>query len=438
VHKNIDVYRTWRTAARGLIFMNVLILGSGGREHALAHAISKSRKLTHLYNLPGNAGTAVLGTNVPGDPGDIEATMKKAKDLRIDLTVVGPEAPLCAGIVDAFYEQGLKVFGPTKDAARIEGDKAYAKQLMRRALVPTAEARIFDDFEAAKTYVATRDSALVVKASGLAAGKGVIVCDDPADALLALERIMLEKEFGDAGKTVIVEEKLAGPEISALALVDDTTIYILETARDHKRIGDGDTGPNTGGMGACSPAPGATDDLLDRVQSEIFVPIVDAMRGEGITYRGVLYAGLMLTAAGPKVLEFNCRFGDPETQVILPRIRSDVLELLDACANGRLADAEIDWDPRAAVCVVMSAAGYPGSYKKGQPITGLEDAAALADVTVFQAGTARIDKKIVTHGGRVLGVTGLGSDTNVARAKAYQGVERIRFEGAYYRKDVAV
>ena len=334
-------------------------------------------------------------------------------------------------------QERLGIFGPSAAAARIEGSKAYAKELMRRALVPTAKALVFDDFSTAKTYVATRDCALVVKASGLAAGKGVIICDEPAEALLALERMMIEGQFGDAGRTVVVEERLTGPEMSVLALVDDKTIYVLETAQDYKKIGEGDTGLNTGGMGACSPAPTASDAVLERIQAEVLVPIVDALRADGVTYRGVLYAGMMLTAAGPKVLEFNCRFGDPEVQAILPRLRCDVLDLLEACANGRLHEAPVDWDPRPAVCVVMASAGYPGEYAKGKVITGLDEAADLEDVIVYHAGSASVADRTVTDGGRVLGVTALGDDMAAARKRAYEAVERIRFEGAYFRRDIA-
>ena len=417
--------------------MNVLILGGGGREHALAHGVARSERLGQLYVMPGNAGTAALGKNLEGDLSDHDALVAKARELAIDLTIVGPEAPLCAGIVDRFESAGLRVFGPNKAAARIEGDKAYAKEVMRRALVPTAEARIFDRFAAAKTYVATRDSALVVKAAGLAAGKGVVVCDEPSEAILALERMMVDGQFGDAGKKVVVEERLQGPEVSALALIDDTTICVLETARDYKRIGEGDTGLNTGGMGAVSPAPNVPDDLLEQVESDVFIPIIDALRRDGVTYRGILYAGLILTAAGPKVLEFNCRFGDPETQAILPRYRGDLLALLDACASGRLIEAELDWDPRPAVCVVMSAGGYPGAYDKGRVITGLDEAAQLDDVTVFHAGTTLTGDRTLTNGGRVLGVTALGEDVASARLRAYAAIDRIRFDGAYVRRDIA-
>ena len=417
--------------------MNVLILGSGGREHALAHAIAASPKLERLFFMPGNAGTAPLGTNLPADPVDCDAVVRAAQENAIDLVVVGPEAPLCAGVADRLMAEGIRVFGPTKEAAQLEGDKAWAKELMRRALVPTAEARVFERFPAAKAYVATRDCGLVVKASGLAAGKGVIVCDEPSEAILALERIMLDRQFGDAGAKVIVEERLAGPELSALALVDGTTICLLETARDYKRIGEGGTGLNTGGMGAVSPSPDITDDLLDRIGRDVFVPIIDALRGEGITYRGVLYAGIMLTPAGPKVLEFNCRFGDPETQAILPRLRGDLLELLDACATGKLDEVSLDWDPRPAVSVVMASGGYPGDYKTGQPITGLREAGAFKNVTVYHAGTRETEGSPITSGGRVLTLSALGADVSAARQRAYEALRVIYFDGAYFRTDIA-
>jgi len=415
--------------------MDVLILGCGGREHALAAAVSKSPKLGKLFAAPGNAGTARVAENIEADLADIKGLVRIATDRGIDLTIVGPEAPLCAGLVDRFIASGLKVFGPTQSAARIEGDKAYAKKLMRRALVPTAEARIFDDFDAARTYIATRDCALVVKAAGLAAGKGVVVCDEPSEAILAAERMMVDGRFGEAGATVVVEERLVGSEISAFALVDGQTIYSLDTAQDYKRIGDGNTGPNTGGMGAISPAPAVSDALLAQLEREVFVPVIDTMRSEGVDYRGVLYAGVMLTAAGPKVLEFNCRFGDPEAQVILPRIESDVLDMLLACCEGRLADQDIRFDRSTAVTVVMASAGYPGKYESGRAITGIERAQRTG-AEVFLAGVVDGPDGLVTGGGRVLAVTGKGATAEEARARAYDGVECIRFEGAYTRRDI--
>jgi len=417
--------------------MHVLILGGGGREHALAECIAASPLCSALFILPGNAGTASLGKNLPGDPADPAAVLNAVRKHAIDFVIVGPEAPLCAGIVDQLSKAGVRAFGPTQAAARIEGDKAYAKELMRRGRVPTAEARIFENYRSAHTFVATRETGLVVKASGLAGGKGVVVCDEPAEALLALERIMVERCFGDAGKTVVVEERLEGPEISVLALVDDRTIYVLESAQDFKRLGDGDTGPNTGGMGAISPSPHAGDTLLDQIQEDILVPIVDALRGDDAPYRGLLYAGVMLTPAGPKVLEFNCRFGDPEAQVILPRMRCDVLAALAACVDGRLAEAEIDWDPRPAVTVVLASRGYPDKYEIGKTITGLEEAAALDNVHVYHAGTALRGEDVITSGGRVLAVTALGESVAAARTQAYRAADLIQFDGVTRRHDIA-
>jgi len=416
--------------------MRVMVLGGGGREHALVHALARSEQVDELFCVPGNAGTAALARNLPANLDDLAALVDLARSQRVDLTVVGPEGPLCAGIVDRFTTAGLPLFGPSASAARLEGDKAFAKRLMKRAAVPTAEARIFDSFEEARAYVGTRDHGVVVKASGLAAGKGVSVCPDPADGLLALERIMVDHLFGDAGRTVVVEELLKGEELSVMALVDGTTIYLLDTAQDHKALGDGDTGPNTGGMGAYSPAPIATPQVLATVERDVLVPIVDALRREGTTYRGVLYAGLMLTPAGPKVLEFNCRFGDPEAQVLLPRLRTDLAEVLLAVVQGRLDQVELVWDPRPAVCVVLASAGYPGSFQKGKAITGLEEAASMEEVIVFHAGTRGEGQNVVTSGGRVLGVTALGDDLADARRRAYAAVDRIRFDNLYFRRDI--
>ncbi len=417
--------------------MNVLLVGGGGREHALAQKVAASARVSALICAPGNAGTAALGENVPVAAEDIDGLLAVARDRRVDLTIVGPEAPLCAGIVDRFEQAGLRIFGPTAAAARIEGDKAYAKELMRAAGVPTASARVFRRFSDARDYSLTRDCALVVKVAGLAAGKGVIVCDEPAQAVLALEKIMLDRVFGEAGDTVLVEERLEGPELSVLALVDGRTLYVLDSAQDHKPIGEGDTGPNTGGMGAYSPTSIATDNVMSVVQRDVLVPIVDVLQRDGNPYRGVLYAGLMLTPGGPKVLEFNCRFGDPEAQAILPRLQSDLVEAVEAVLDGRLDEIELRWDPRPAVCVVMAAGGYPGHYEKGKVITGLAEASALADVTVFHAGTERVGEHVVTAGGRVLAVTALGRTLSAARDRAYEAVDRIHFEGACCRRDIA-
>jgi len=414
-----------------------MVIGSGGREHALVWALARSPRLTKLFCAPGNAGTARLATNLPVDLTDLDALMGLAQQNAIDLTVVGPEAPLCAGIVDRFQAAGLRIFGPSAAAARIEGDKAYAKHLMKQASVPTAEGRIFRNYQSGRDFIATRETGVVVKAAGLAAGKGVFVCPDPADALLALENIMVNRIFGDTGETVVVEELLKGQELSVIALASGRTIYVFETAQDHKPIGDGDTGPNTGGMGAYSPAPIATPEVMARVEADVLVPIVDALRNDGAPFCGVLYAGLMLTPGGPKVLEFNCRFGDPETQPLLMRMRGDLLELLAAVVDDRLEDVQIDWDPRPAVCVVMAAGGYPGKYETGHVIEGLDRVEQVPDVCVFHAGTREVEHMTVTAGGRVLGVTALGDDLATAQRRAYEAVGMIRFQGAYHRRDIA-
>ena len=414
-----------------------MVIGGGGREHALAAALARSKRVDTVLCVPGNAGTEAVGENIPASAEDLDALLALAQDRSVDLTVVGPEAPLCAGIVDRFREAGLKIFGPTAAAARIEGDKAYAKRLMKRAQVPTAEARIFDRYNEARDYVATRDTGVVVKAAGLAAGKGVLVCDDPSQGLLVLERIMVDGEFGDAGHTVLVEEILQGQELSVHALVSNRTICVLESAQDHKPVGDGDTGPNTGGMGAYSPTPIATPDVLSIVERDVLVPIVDAMRNDGATYSGVLYVGLMLTAAGPKVLEFNCRFGDPEAQAVLARLETDLFDLLEAAVDDRLTEVDVRWNSKTAVCVVMASAGYPGKYEKRKIINGIDIADGMADVHVFHAGTQRVADKILTTGGRVLGVTALGDGIPDAKHKAYTAVDAIHFDNAFCRRDIA-
>jgi phosphoribosylamine---glycine ligase len=402
----------------------------------LAWKIGQSPRVTDLYIAPGNAGTAEIGDNLPIEAHDIPGLVDFAKREKVDLVVVGPEDPLCAGLVDQLTAAGVRAFGPTAAAARIEGDKAYAKELMRHRAIPTAEARAFTKYRDAKAYIASRDAGIVVKAAGLAKGKGVIVCEDPAEALIAIEKIMVQRAFGPAGDVVLVEEKITGPEVSILCFVDTHTLYLMENAQDHKRAGEGDTGPNTGGMGAYSPTRLLTDELLRQVESEILVPIVDALRNDGAEYRGVLYAGLMLTAGGPKVLEFNCRLGDPETQPILMRLKSDLVDVLEAVLDDKLDKVTLAWDERPAVCVVMSAGGYPGAYASGKVITGLADAASMNDVAVFHAGTRLQGNNVVTAGGRVLGVTALGKTIEAARTRCYEAVDKIRFEGAYCRRDI--
>jgi phosphoribosylamine--glycine ligase len=417
--------------------MNVLLIGSGGREHAMAWKLAQSKKLTRLFIAPGNPGMVKLGTMAAINVNNNAEVVAFAKEKEIDLVVVGPEDPLANGLVDACEAAGIKAFGPSKAAAQLEADKAFAKRIMRENSVPTAEYRAFDDFEDAKDYIVTREGGLVVKACGLAKGKGVYVCSDPLEALNAAEEIMVDKIFGDAGKEIIVEERLTGQEASILAFVDSRNIYVMETSQDHKPIGEGDTGPNTGGMGAYSPAPVVTDELMDKIIAEVLVPTVNGMNMNGTPFRGILYAGIMLTGGGPKVLEYNVRMGDPETQPVLMRLKSDLLEVMLATCEGRLDKITLEWDERPAVCVVMSSGGYPNSYENGVEITGIADANKLKDVTVFHAGTKLEGDKLLTNGGRVLGVTALGNTIADAQKRAYEAVDLIKFEGAYCRRDIA-
>ncbi|MCA9117387.1 MAG: phosphoribosylamine--glycine ligase [Planctomycetaceae bacterium] len=425
--------------------MKVLVVGSGGREHALVWKILQSPRVTEVYCAPGNAGTALLAQNVNILVDDIGRLVAFARKMEIGLTVVGPEAPLCDGIVDAFIAAKLRVFGPTKRAAELEGSKGFSKELMRQAGVPTADFRVFDAEEPALNWLEERnDAPLVVKVDGLAAGKGVLVCSGRDEAVQAVKSIFRDRTFGEAGKKIVIEECLVGQEASILALVDGTTIIPLEASQDHKAAGDGDTGPNTGGMGAYSPTPVISPETLDLVLDKVLIPTVHAMRRMKRTFRGVLYAGIMLTSQGPKVLEFNVRLGDPEAQAVLMRLRSDIVPLLEAVADGQLAkliresgESALDWDPRPAVCVVMASEGYPEEYKKGHPIRGLEAAARLPDTQVFHAGTALQGGEVVTAGGRVLGVTALGDSISDAKLRAYQAVKLIRWNGAWCRKDIS-
>jgi len=417
--------------------MKVLLIGSGGREHAIAWKLAQSKSLRKLYIAPGNAGTARCGQNIPISATDTKKLVDFGKQNKIGLVIVGPEDPLAAGVVDAFEAVGIKAFGPGAGAAQLEADKAFAKQLMRSASISTAEGRIFERFDDAKAYIATRDEAVVVKAAGLAAGKGVFVCDDPAEGILAAEKIMCDRIFGPAGDKIIVEDKLLGEEASILAFVDGRNIYVMESSQDHKPVGDGDTGPNTGGMGAYSPAPVVTEEMMDKITREILVPAVDGMNRNGTPYKGVLYAGLMITAGGPRVLEFNVRFGDPETQPILVRLKSDLLEVCLAVCDGTLDKVTLEWDERPAVCVVVASGGYPGNYEKGKKISGLQEAEGIDNAVVFHAGTAVKNGDVVTAGGRVLGVTAVGQTIAEAKKTAYDAVDKIKFEGAYFRRDIA-
>ncbi len=421
--------------------MKILLVGSGGREHALAWKIKASRLCDRLYIAPGNPGMEALGELVPIAAGAITELAHFAATQKIDFAVIGPEDPLALGLVDALAEKKIRAFGPTRSGAQLEADKTFAKKLMREARIPTAEGRCFSAVRDALAYVESRTEPLVVKAAGLARGKGVVVCRDPVAALDAVRNIMEKKVFGPAGAAVVIEERLEGPEVSLLALVDGQTAYLLEAARDHKRIGEHDTGPNTGGMGAYSCPDLLAEDLLKRAESEIMVPLLDALRRQEIDYRGVLYAGLMLTAGGPKTLEFNCRLGDPETQPLLMRLQSDLVEAMLACSEGKLDRITLQWRPEAAVCVVLASEGYgwkaDPEVTRGVPIDGLEAAAALPDVQIFHGGTTRREGRIVTSGGRVLGVCAVGADVAAARRRAYAAVDQIHFAGMQFRRDIA-
>ena len=424
--------------------LNVLLVGTGGREHALARRLADSPRLGTLWVQQGaNAGLAALGRVCPEPIPDLLGNndrfrlRKFCEEEAIHLVVVGPEVPLANGIADVLGGEQTLVFGPTAAGARLEADKGYAKDLMRSAAIPTAEGRSFTDHERARTYIEQRGDRCVVKAAGLAAGKGVIVCDSAEEGLAAVDLIMSDQGFGSAGETVVVEERLEGQEVSVLAMVDGRTISVLDPCQDHKQVGEGDVGPNTGGMGAYCPTPLANPELMQRVHRDILVPTVDALRRDGIEFRGVLYAGLMLTPSGPKVLEFNVRFGDPECQPLMTRFQGDLVELLWHTAAGSLDQVEFDFDSRTACTVVLCSEGYPGSYRKGLPIRGIEAAEALEGVTVFHAGTTCNEGgELVTNGGRVLGVTALADDLRTARDRANEACDLIDFEGAFHRRDI--
>lgn len=418
--------------------MRVLVVGGGGREHALCASLARSPRLTRLFAAPGNAGIAALAECVDLAATDVAGLLAFAERESIDLTVVGPEAPLVAGIVDAFRAAGKKIFGPTAAAARIEGSKAFAKDLCRRYHIPTGSFRVFKDADSARRHVALLEQyPVVLKADGLAAGKGVVIAKGRAEAEAAIDSMMVAKEFGDAGRHLVIEEFLQGSEASVLAIVDGRTIAVLEPARDHKAAYDHDRGPNTGGMGAVSPARAVTRAILAEVEEQVLVPAVHGMARDGRPFQGFLYAGLMLTPGGPKVLEFNARLGDPETQAILPRLETDLLGLLALAVDQKLEQAgELEFDRRAACCVVLAAGGYPGAYRTGDPIEGLDLAAAEPDVQVFHAGTARKNGRVVTSGGRVLGITALGADVKTACERAYRAVGKIRFQDAMFRSDI--
>lgn len=424
--------------------MKVLVVGAGGREHALAWKIGQSPRVSEVYVAPGNAGTAIDAINMPISATDNAALIKFVTDNQIDFTVVGPEAPLVGGLVDEMQALGLRVFGPSKAAAELEGSKVFCKDLLRSANIPTANYHTFRSASDANRHIKDRypetDASVpvVVKADGLAAGKGVIVCSTRREVLEAIDRIGGRREFGEAGNEIIIEERLTGPEASILAITDGETILTLPAAQDHKPAGDGDTGPNTGGMGAYCPTPVVDADLMEKVQADVLVPVVHAMKRARKPFKGVLYAGLMLTPSGPKVLEFNVRFGDPECQPLLMRLKTDIVDIIEATIDGTLSELEpLEWDDRPSICVVMASEGYPGGYHKGREITGLDAAAKLEDVKVFHAGTEIEDGKIVNSGGRVLGVTAIGDTISGAKLKAYQAVKEIRWQGAWCRKDIS-
>lgn len=417
--------------------MKVLLIGSGGREHALAWKLTQSELVEELVVAPGNPGIAMLPKtlNVALDVDNHEEILDYVKACGIGLVVVGPEAPLVAGLADVLRANNIPVFGPNKSAAELEGSKAFSKEMMAKYGVPTAFYKICEDVATAKAYIEEKGAPIVVKADGLAAGKGVVVAMTKEDALAAVDDMMGDMCFGAAGARVVIEEFMEGEEASLLAFTDGKTVVPMIASQDHKRVGDGDQGPNTGGMGTYAPAPVMTPELRQKAYDTILKPMVDAMAKEGKPYQGCLYAGLMVKGDSVKVVEFNCRFGDPETQVVLPLLDGDLAEIMLACANGTLDQVKIDWHKRAAVCVVMASAGYPGSYAKGKEITGLTD--VPENSVVFHAGTKLVDDKIVTNGGRVLGVTAFADDIKAARDKAYEAVEKISFEGAFCRKDIA-
>ena len=416
--------------------MNILILGSGGREHALLWKLAQSPEATKLYAVPGNPGMAELAECVAGSIEDNAAVVKLAQEKKIDLVVVGPEVPLTNGVVDALRAAGIKAFGPTKAAAELEGSKSFSKDIMKKYGIPTAKYEVFTDADAARAYIEKEGAPIVIKADGLAAGKGVIVAETKEQALDAVHEIMDDAAFGKAGSRVVIEAFMEGEEASLLAFTDGKTIRPMVSSQDHKRAYDGDKGPNTGGMGTYAPAPVMTKDMVEQATEKILKPMIAAMAKEGRPYQGCLYAGLMITEEGPKVVEFNARFGDPETQVILPLLKGDLVKIMQACVDGTLDTAAIDWEDGAAVCVVMASGGYPKSYKKGYAIDGLKKAESLGTF-VFHAGTAKKDGKVVTSGGRVLGVTARGGGIKEATEKAYKGVEAIRFTDEFHRKDIA-
>lgn len=416
--------------------MRVLVVGSGGREHALVRKIKESKRVDYIACCPGNGGISYDAECFEVSATDIDGVVKLAKDIKADFVVVAPDDPLVMGMVDALNAEGFATFGPRANAAIIEGSKVFSKELMKKYNIPTAKYNVFDKAEDVINYIkAENEFPTVIKADGLALGKGVIIPETLDEAVAGVKEIMEDKIFGDSGNNVVVEEFLTGPEVSVLAFTDGKCVKPMVTSMDHKRALDGDKGLNTGGMGTVSPNPYYTDEIAEECMNTIFLPTIEAMNKEGRTFKGCLYFGLMLTPKGPKVIEYNCRFGDPETQVVLPRLKTDIMDIFEAINNETLSDLDIEWDDRACTCVIMASGGYPKSYPKGIEINGLTDG-QLDGVTVYHAGTKRDGDKLVTSGGRVLGVTALGESIEDALAKSYAGVEKIKFDGAHYRKDI--
>lgn len=416
--------------------MNILVIGSGGREHALVWKLAQSKKIKKIFCAPGNAGIQAQAECVPIRATETQKLVSFALEQKIDWTVVGPEAPLAEGIVDTFKKNRLRIFGPTQAAAQLESSKIYTKEFCTRYQIPQANYKVFAKVSEAKAHVQNQPYPLVIKADGLAEGKGVVVCQNREEAIAALNSFMVEKKFGEAGQKIVIEEFLEGEEASFIAVVDGNHILPLASSKDHKRLGEGNLGPNTGGMGAYSPSPLMTAAVYEKTMEKIMIPAVRGMVTEGFPFVGFLYAGLMIVKGEPKLLEFNVRLGDPEAQVILPRLKTDLVEILEMALQGRLNEVTPSWETRVAACIVMASQGYPGEYQRGFPIQGLADAASLSDVLVFHAGTRGEKEKVVTHGGRVLGVTALGDDLTAARARAYEAVAKISWQGCCYRKDI--
>ena len=432
--QRVDNYNFQR---KGKFKMKILVIGGGGREHALVWKISQSPKVSKIYCAPGNAGISQLAQCINIEADNIEKLADFVQKEKIDLTVVGPELPLSRGIVNEFNKQGLRIFGPSKEATEIESSKVFSKYLMKKYNIPTANYEVFGNSKEALNYIKQQTFPLVIKADGLAAGKGVFIVKDIDQARDALDELMKKKKFGEAGRQVVIEEFLEGEEISILAFCDGKTVVPMVSSQDHKKIFDNDRGPNTGGMGAYSPVPFYPNEFKKMVLEEIFKPTVKGLQSEGREYKGVLYAGLVLSKEGPKVLEFNARFGDPETQVVLPRLKTDLVDILNAVIEGSLHKINIEWNNNSAVCVVVASGGYPGKYQKSKVISGLERLEKMKDIISFHAGTKFQDGEIVTSGGRVLGITACDDTISKAKEKAYEGIEKIYFKDMYYRKDIA-